>query len=250
MLCSDTNVVQDPAFFKALPPCVRTHMPSFVSWATQVRQRLDYGAGVSRNTASAAVAGGSNTGKLVLLLLALVAASAAAAVAVLRGRGHQAACAWRLAWLRRPQHRSTTAAEEEGLELLQPKSNSLPGGQMRHRRSLQLPELVPGRARLKALAQHQLGPMALLSGRPEAELLHILNGAAHSFAAAAAAGSLLPAASVNLGPSEQLTSTAAGGGATTVQLVRRWGLPTESLRMAAADLQVRRHASCKQPATA
>ena len=230
--------MRHPAYIDSLPPCVHKDMPNFVTWAKEALQQIPTAAG-AHNPASAALARGGGTGKL-LLLLALLASAAAAAAAMGR-RGH-AAGAWGPAWLRRIWRSSSTAAEEEGLELPQRKPDSVEGSRGRHSGVPQPSELVPGRARLKALAQHQLGGTALLSGRPEVELLSMLHGTTHSFPLAPIGGRASPIAG-NLGQSAQLAS-AAFGGAASVQLVRRWGLPTESLRMAAADLQVRPHASC------
>ena len=205
-----------------------------MSWAKQALQEVP-SPYVPGDAAGTALAGGGSGSKL-LLLLALLAAGAAAAAVVLTGRGTSLAAAWGPAWVRR-RLRSNGAAEaeeDEGIELLQRGAAGVHNGGARYQRTPQPRELAPGRARLKALVQRQLGGTALLSGRPEAELLSMLNGTAHNLIQSL--GGPLPAAASNRSWPNYPASAALGG--TSVRLVRPWGLPTESLRMPAADLQV------------
>lgn len=231
LYCRDIDALHEPAFFKSLPPCVAQAMPRFVSWAKDVRQRSDYPPAGAGDTRSVASAGGGSSKLLLLLLLALLAAGAAVVATAVRGSSLPPATAWGTAWRRRrqPARRSNGAAaaqDAEGIELLQHGAAVAHNGGARHRQIPQSPRLAHGRARLKALVQRQLGGTALLSGRPEAEVLHMLNHTAHSFAVAVADG-----------PLPAVANSVRRGGA-SVRLVQHWGLPTESLRMPAAELQV------------
>jgi hypothetical protein len=92
------------------------------------------------------------------------------------------------------------------------------------------------------LAQRQLGGTALLSGRPEAQLLSLLNG--HSEQALAPAqghGHTLPgdssAGGLHDSEAHRSNGSRSSGAGAKVQLVQGWGLPTDSLRMQATNLQ-------------
>lgn len=210
-------------------------MPGFVSWAKELRQRPAPASAAPDSAGGAAAAGSSGRGRLLLLLLALVAASAAVAAAALNGWARHAVAAWGPAWRRR-WHRSGATAVEEGLELLRrrPESGSSSGSSgVRQRQGPRPPEVVPGRARLKALAQRQLGAAAIRSGRSEEEVLSVLQGAAHNFPAASAGRR-----SGRRSDHRSQPAHTAGSSGPPVQTVQPLGRPTESLRISSADLQV------------
>jgi predicted Ser/Thr protein kinase len=209
-------------------------MPAFCRWDKERRQQSELAAAVAGAVAAGA-AGRRSSG--VLLLLPLLAASTAVAAAVLAGRSNRMAGAWRPAWLqRRLCSQNSRTGAEEGLQLLRRKADVQQNDGPLQRRLPKPGELAPGRARLKALAQRQLGGTALLSGRAEAQLLSVLKGTAHTFERAAASG-CTPASDGNPVQPERPGSAAyrVGFGG---QQVRHWGLPTDSLRIQATDLQI------------
>ncbi|PRW45691.1 serine threonine- kinase receptor R831 [Chlorella sorokiniana] len=238
-----TDAMYRPAFYSSLPQCAERSLPSFMAWAAEMQLSIRLSRDDSRlnGTATAGMKHVSGISKLLLLLLALVAASAAAAAAAVHQRRRRGTIPAGRLRPRRQQHGGSVADSEE-IELLERELCTLDGGGMRHRRPPLPRELAPGRARLKALAQRQLGGTALLSGRPEAQLLSLLNG--HSEQALAPAqghGHTLPgdssAGGLHDSEAHRSNGSRSSGAGAKVQLVQGWGLPTDSLRMQATNLQ-------------
>lgn len=187
---------------------------------------------------------------MLLAVVALVAAAAVAGGLATRRRRQQRQANGR--WQRLPQQpthadglaslvqraRAQATQRSDGVEepssevssllALQHSSHQLPGGH-----AVPVPELVPGRARLKELLQLELASMrqgveVLGPGALPPALVHQL-----------AAGGCSPESGNTLMPSgeqqQQLGGSSGGGGGAPE---RQWGLQSESLRLDPSRLQV------------
>lgn len=226
-LCRDLlNTSTDPT----LPPCTVHDMPKLTLWGSLQGKTKRARAAAAEGEANAAGSGGGAGSNLLLLLLVVAAATAALAAAAHRKKRQQQLESARLigGLVRQRRRGADPLPSDEGIELLAVQSDSR-AEHLRHRRP-QAQELVPGRARLKAMAQWQLGGSAARSGWREARLLSM--------------GALPKALAHRLEESSSSDdnredgSGSQGGSQAVVRLVRQWGLPTDSLRMDATDLQV------------
>lgn len=234
------NAVYQPGFLESLPPCASHSMPTFMQGAAEVEGSAVLLHPALNGTAAGGRLHSGSMGRLLLTLSLLAAVAAAAAAAWYRRRQRSRAAG---GWTQSQQQRhGEKAPDEEEIELLSRHPHALHDAGMRQRRAALSPELLPARARLKALAQRQLGGSALQSGRPEAELLSLLKGLEHALAPLSVRdGTGLPNSRASMVPHASKASvTSNGAGSTQVQLLQGWGLPTDSLRVQAADLQVRR----------
>lgn len=237
MLCRFLDAVYNHSFASALPQCAHHSMPAFMQWVVEMQEAVELTLGLN-GTAAAGHQPGSRVGRLLLLLVALLATGAAAAAAALYQRRRRSLSMGGRARLQRPQCGGGSTGDEE-IELLGMGPSWHDGSGMRHRRPLVPAELVPGRARLKAKAQQQLGSTALLPGRPEAQLLSLLRGMEHALSPSAQKGDP-PATAVraSIMPHAGAECSRSNSVALKVQLAQGWGLPTDSLRVQPADLQV------------
>lgn len=201
--------------------------------------------------AGAAMAGTSSTsGAAKLLLLAVAAGMVAAAVAAVRRwqpwKQHKfggGLLSLPSLLLRRRQQQKGPQQDDAAVELLVVASDA-PPDQLR-RRQPHASELVPGRARMKALVQRQMGGSAL-SGRREKRLLSmgtLPQALAHELNSGKRPNGAGKLASIRGGGSGDSQGSATSSGSEPI-VVRRWGLETDSLRMSVSDLQVGCAASC------
>ena len=193
-------------------------------------------------TASAAAGSGSGSGGAKPLLLTVAAAAMAVTAAAAykwqpwSRRSLKASVLPITSLLRLQQRRRQrdlhSSEEDDGEELLA----AMPGGQagQLRRRQPQALELVPGRARMKALVQRQMGGSAAPTGGWEQQL--VAGGTLPQDLAHRLNGGRDPNGEGQLASGGSRGSSSSGGHVPVV--VRQWGLETDSLRMSISDLQV------------